>query len=89
MTSPLAPNTGTERRRGTDVQRARTVTSWLSSACLGVVVARAGVTGQIVRPVVVVSVQGLGGDFAEEPVFRCEPATQATEPFLECPAQAR
>jgi hypothetical protein len=39
--------------------------------------------------VVVVSVQGLGGDFAEEPVFRCEPATQATEPFLECPAQAR
>ena len=38
---------------------------------------------------VVVSVQGPGGDFAEEPVFRCEPVTQATEPFLERPARAR
>jgi len=37
-----------------------------------------------VWPVVVVSVLGPGGDFAEEPVFRCEPVTQATEPFLEC-----
>ena len=25
---------------------------------------------------------------AEEPVFRCEPATQATKPFLECSSQA-
>jgi hypothetical protein len=48
-----------------------------------------GVTDHVLWPVVVVSVQGLGGDFAEEPVFRCEPATLATEPFLECPAQAR
>ena len=32
---------------------------------------------------------GPGSDFAEEPVFRCEPVTQATETFLECPARAR
>ena len=44
---------------------------------------------QVVCAVVVVSVQGPGGDVAEEPVFRCEPGTQATEPFLECPARAR
>jgi hypothetical protein len=44
-------------------------------------------TGHMMWPVVVVSVQGPGGDFAEEPVFRCEPATQATEMFPEvsCP----
>ena len=38
---------------------------------------------------VVESVQGPGNDFAEEPLFRCEAATLATEPFLECPARAR
>ena len=48
-----------------------------------------GVTGQLVCPVVVGWVQGLGSDFAEEPVFRCEPVTQATETFLKCPARAR
>ena len=46
-------------------------------------------TGQGVWPVVVVSVQGPGGDCAEEPVFRCEPVTQATETFLVCPARTR
>ena len=39
--------------------------------------------------VVVGLVLGPGGDFAEEPVFRCEPVTLATETFLECPARAR
>ena len=43
----------------------------------------------LLRPVVVVSVEGPGSDFAEEPLFRCEAATLATEPFLECPARAR
>jgi hypothetical protein len=49
--------------------------------------ARASVTGPVVWPMVVVSVQGPGSDFAEEPLFRCEAATLATEPFLECPAR--
>ena len=47
------------------------------------------VTGQPCRPLVVGWVQGPGSDFAEEPVFRCEPVTQATESFLECPARTR
>ena len=46
-------------------------------------------TGQLVWPVVVGWFQGSGSDCAEEPVFRCEPVTQATETFLECPARTR
>ena len=34
-------------------------------------------------------VQGSGSDCAEEPVFRCEPVTQAAETFLKCPARTR
>ena len=32
---------------------------------------------------------GPGSDFAEEPVCRCEPVTQATSRCLMCPARAR
>ena len=40
--------------------------------------------------VVVVSVQGPGGDLREKSRSTgCDPAAQATEPFLECPARAR
>ena len=44
-----------------------------------VVGARAIVTGQRLWPVVIQSGEGPGSDYAEAPVFRFEPATQASE----------
>ena len=83
------PNDSTESRSRWPHDRARTISSLWSSGRFGGLGARVFITGEVVWPVVVVSVLGPGGDFAEEPVFRCEPVTQATEPFLECPARAR
>ena len=69
--------------------RAITISSLLSRGPFRGGEGARGVTGRVAWPVVVESVQGPGSDFAEEPLFRCEAATLATEPFLECPARAR
>jgi hypothetical protein len=84
-----AQNDNTERRVESASEPLRTKTSWLSRVGFVIVGARRSVTGQGVWPVVVRWFQGLGSDCAEEPVFRCEPVTLATESFLECPARAR
>src|SRR4051812_7107506 len=57
------------------------ISSWLSRGSFGGAGARTCKTAQRGWPVVLQSVQGLGGDFAEEPVFRCEPVTQAMVTF--------
>ena len=75
----MRPNANTEHRRRHHPTAHRTISSWLSRG-VGRVLGRVGAS-PVSSPgrVVVGLVSGPGSDFAEAPVFRFEPATQASQ----------